>query len=946
MRWEALRRGCAGVLLWLSFAPVLWAALPLMTRFQPDLDVYPQYFSVTRSADGLLYVGTINAVLRFDGVRWESFALPRPGAVRVLLRDRRGRLWYGASDSFGWIERQSDGGERLVDVAAGFADEVGAQGFADIWDLVERDDGMYFRALRWLFQVDGDGRRLRAWHAPNRFGGIVDHAGDLIVNWRGEGLKRRVGDGFELIPGGAEFAAQPAFSLLSLDARRLLVHDETPRLVVLEDGRLQTVLGDGDARHFHEGKVLDAQHAAFASDDGTLRIVDVERGTLRRVRTGTTFQNGMDRDRDGALLIVDDSGVVRMPWPVTWNVYGEEDGIVGSIHDARWLQGELRLQTALGEAVAAWDENGARSRFALQRDYAGEAWSLFADGDTRLLADTYGIQRIDTPPQRIGPDDLYPRLIQRSRFDPARAWVGAETGFAVLQRGRDGWQLAARHTDLRGRVMSLVDTAADEVWLGSEDNGLQRARLAADPAQPPQLQRFDAELGSGAGDQVVVSLLDDTLYASARGGLFRWDGTRFVTDAMDGLAALLPAAEVVHLRPGSDGVVWAFSYRTVYRRDAARRWQRLDAADPAAGAIETLYALPDGDVVVGSAGRLLHYDAAAQQPVHAQPALRLSSASLLPREGAGRLLALNAPPQIDYGAGSLVFRLGLIDLARAAPPQFQVRVAGLDRQWSDWSTRAEFSYAQIPPGDYRFEARARTSGGEQFAAHAFDFIIAPRWYQRGELQLLAALAAALVLGFVLSLTLRARIRRLDERNRELHALVRTHTAELELANTQLRDLAERDGLTGVANRRRCDDFLRATLAAAVGTRESVAVLLADVDHFKAYNDAHGHLAGDGVLRCVAAALARGVPDHALVARFGGEEFCLVVPHCDLAAAGELGRRLCAQISQCCVGVTISIGAAATVPVASDAVELLLARADVALYRAKRNGRNRVEIDAT
>ena len=933
---------------WLVLA-VLWlcacsagAATPAMTRFRPDLDVFPQYFSVARSADGLLYVGGVDAVLRFDGVRWEAFALPRPGAVRALWRDRRGRLWYGASDSFGWIERTADGGERFVDVAGAFAAQVGAQGFDDIWDVLERDDGLYFRALRWLFQVDADGGRVQAWQAPNRFGGIAEHAGELVVNWRGEGLKRRVGDRFELLPGGAEFAQQPAFNLVSLGAQGLLVHDQTPRVVLLKDGKLRPVLAGDEVAHFHDAQALDARHAAFGSDDGILRIVDIADGSLLRVRTGNGFQNSLQRDSDGALLIVDDNGVVRLPWPVAWQQYGQEDGISGSVHDVQLVQGELRVQSAAGEAVAAWGDSGARGPFSLQRSSSGEAWALLVDGDTRILAGTYGLRHLDGSGAALGPDDLYPRRIERSPFDANRAWIGAESGFALLHKGTSGWQLAARHTDLRARVMSLVETAPGELWLGSEDHGLLRALIGADPAQPPQLQRFDEQLGVAASDEVIVSRLEGELYASARSGLFRWDGQRFVKAEADGLAALLPAQETVRLRDGANGEAWAWSFRVVYKRDAARRWQRVDAIDLSRGSVETLYPLPDGDVIVGSAGRLLHYDAAAAGATVAVPALRLASVRLQPREGAAVSLPLQQPAHLDYGAGSLLFRLGMIDLARTLPPQFQVRVAGLDANWSDWSPRAEFNYAQIPPGDYRFEARARLADGQLFDAPAFALHIAPRWYQRGSVQALAGLLLLALLGFAASYTLRARIRRLDARNRTLHALVRAHTAELETANTQLRDLAERDGLTQVANRRRFDSVLAAALSAAVQTGRPVAVLLIDVDHFKAFNDSHGHLAGDEVLKNVAAALGRGVRENTLVARYGGEEFALVVPHCEQAAALELGRRLCALVAEDCAGVTVSIGVAATVPAATDALDLLLARADAALYRAKRNGRNRVE----
>jgi diguanylate cyclase (GGDEF)-like protein len=83
-----------------------------------------------------------------------------------------------------------------------------------------------------------------------------------------------------------------------------------------------------------------------------------------------------------------------------------------------------------------------------------------------------------------------------------------------------------------------------------------------------------------------------------------------------------------------------------------------------------------------------------------------------------------------------------------------------------------------------------------------------------------------------------------------------------------------------------------------------------------------------------------VRDNTLVARFGGEEFCLVVPHCDAAAATELGRRLCRVVAEQCPGVTISIGVATGD--GGETAAQRLARADAALYRAKRNGRDRVE----
>lgn len=167
------------------------------------------------------------------------------------------------------------------------------------------------------------------------------------------------------------------------------------------------------------------------------------------------------------------------------------------------------------------------------------------------------------------------------------------------------------------------------------------------------------------------------------------------------------------------------------------------------------------------------------------------------------------------------------------------------------------------------------------------------------------------------------------------------------------DAAVTDPLTGLYNRRFALPQLARLARDAVATGRPLAVMVADLDHFKAVNDAHGHAAGDRVLAETAARIRHLLRDGDLAARIGGEEFLIVLPGTDAAQAEAIGQRLCSAIASSAVAlppavgevrVTISIGIA-TLPARPETEPLLaeglVERADRALYRAKARGRNRV-----
>jgi two-component system chemotaxis family response regulator WspR len=193
---------------------------------------------------------------------------------------------------------------------------------------------------------------------------------------------------------------------------------------------------------------------------------------------------------------------------------------------------------------------------------------------------------------------------------------------------------------------------------------------------------------------------------------------------------------------------------------------------------------------------------------------------------------------------------------------------------------------------------------------------------------------------------------LEAANRELDQLRK----QLEEKNLILERLSQLDGLTGIANRRRFDEMLDLEWRRALREDHPLGLAMIDVDYFKKYNDALGHLAGDDCLRQVALALQGGTfrPGD-LVCRYGGEEFGVILPNVDLDGATAVAERLRQAVFGLAMPhpgselgqVTISVGVVAVKPRRHDdeGAASLVARADRGLYRAKRQGRNRcVSVD--
>jgi len=293
----------------------------------------------------------------------------------------------------------------------------------------------------------------------------------------------------------------------------------------------------------------------------------------------------------------------------------------------------------------------------------------------------------------------------------------------------------------------------------------------------------------------------------------------------------------------------------------------------------------------------------------------------------------------------VAFQYAGLGFAMPSRIEYQAMLVGYDR---DWVNRHQFrmtEYTNLAPGRYQFKVRARYAGGHwQETAAPFPIRVLPSVYQTFAFKLFIFLFFCSVI-YVLY---KVRFHHLKKSEMILKQRVDEQTKSLEIQTKRFEFQATHDDLTGIANRRAFDRWLLQYFDDAKMRQAPLCLAVVDIDHFKQVNDQYSHLVGDKVITEVARILKREVPHYAKCARWGGEEFTVLLPDYDLANAKtvmENVRKIVAAHDFSLIGstlkVTISIGLA-SVDGAKDH-DRMLTHADQALYTAKENGRNQVTI---
>ena len=959
-RYHVLSRIAAVVLCYLlasaALAAVQPAGSPPFERHTPDIDVFPQNFSIAQDSRGVVYVGNLEGVLEFDGGQWALLRLPNQDIVRSLAVGADDRVYVGGYNAFGYLQRNAAGQSEFVDLTANFREQIGDSEFADIWSIAVAPEGVYFKAVRDLFLWSPEHDRPRHWHHAERFGALRQHRGKTLLQFRGEGLRSLVADEWQPVPGTGDLKGL-IFDLLPLADGSLLSQGSDGAWWRIEAGGIRPQpMPEGlpPSSRFEHALVLADSSVVLAGNDGEIYLLDPALRTTRHFSLDSGFISGLHRAVDGGFLASGDRSIFRIEWPSAWSVLGQEHGIDGDLLGTGSWNGVDYLLSSQGAWPIQPAADGSPS-LGHPAPWSESQWLydlIGLDAQRALLAHSHRLGIVERGEWREWSSELiYPRLFVASRYRRERILIGTEFGLRSLDDEGGGLRLSAiTQPDLATRVTSLVERSATEIWLGTERHGLWRYRYDAG-GQLLESVRLDPQLGIVSGPLAAVQVSergDRDLLVATHSGFWIGDGERFEKSDLDGLESLRHENELLSVVPAANGGEWAYGHARLFQRQPGQSWREHEVSHLRRGALITHNLQADGAAQFVSSQALLSFEPDADDRPDNPPRMLLRSVSRLAADGEHQPLPIQTqlPLRLPAGDFAIHFNFALPELSRAGSARFRGRLVGYEEAFSEWSAARNYSYWRLRPGHYRLELQARDSKGRISEIQPYSLIIEPAWYET----LAARSGTAVLLLMLLGLTTRGYVRwrtaRVAADNLRLEATVEARTHQLAEANRQLDTMAHLDGLTGIANRRRLDAYLPGVWKRCAEQKRPLALLLIDVDLFKHYNDQHGHLAGDDLL----CSLCRLLSDcmrrsEDLLSRYGGEEFLVVLPGADATLAAELAERMRQTVENSELAATISIGVASCVPDPASNFTALLEATDAALYLAKNDGRNRVVVQS-
>jgi diguanylate cyclase (GGDEF)-like protein len=862
--------------------------------------------SLGEAPDGSLLVGGNFGLYRLSGNRFEKVDGPfkTVSVQHGIQSDGKGRTFVGTDA--GLVELDSSSGSHDFAMRS-IPQPRGTSGPQAGGVLVDGDAVWYGCGLE-LCRMDARGTRVfsRENGLPaGRWTGITkDLSGDLWVTAEGPGI-------FVWPAGKANFERPrlpdpPAIiresPVLDHDGRLLLPARDG--LLIRDDKGWRKISRSAGLRGSVDSVMEDRQHSLWLGLGG--RGLVLWRGY--REWENYTAESGLSAEyvyailplKDGSLWVGTGSGLFRRDPRRSGRTFSPVPGFNTTVVHSLCLaaNGDIWIGSE-GRGAAIIHPQTLRATWigGAEGLTGQDVYDLRFDHENRLWAATEaGLFMAPVPYRRFSRVTELPatRIWSVVLGTDGTVWAGGDSGLFVF--AADHWKSLTQSDGLsRTEVLSLGVGPNGDIWVGyAFEGGIDRVSFKAGRVG---IQKNAQRPGTEGMIYFLEFDAQGRLWVGTEHGVDVWDGARWAHYDMN------------------DGLVW----------------DDCDTNGFAQG--------PDGAIWIGTSGGLSRF---TPRPRSHDTQLNV----VLTQLTVGKSDVSGSPnTSFDSRTTSLTARFSALNASRQNRVVFRYRLGGAASNWIV-TAEHELQFSNLAPGAYLLQIQAREGDGDWTAKSAeFPFRVLTPWFSSWWfVGLCVLIPLSLAAG-----ALRLRFLAARRRERELVLLVEERTADLRRANEELECLSLTDPLTGVANRRAFDQALEKECSRMGRSESPLSLLMLDLDCFKALNDSQGHVRGDEILALLGKELigmARRRID--VVARFGGEEFAVILPETGADGAAHIAESLWRAIfnlqllhpaSPVCPFLTVSLGVATAVLPCNP--QDLVEAADQALYTAKRAGRNRV-----
>jgi diguanylate cyclase (GGDEF)-like protein len=945
-------------LLWVAGSVVhaghgLIEGTPLMKRYLPQ-----EYASsagneaIAIDKRGRVYIANQEGVLRFDGTQWELIELAKRSNTRDIKVGRNGKFYVAGYDTFGVLVDDKNGQTRYQDLSqhAGFDRNKNPVGI--VWTVVETAKGVYFQAEDFLYFLDYEHKNARYWPIDKDVRTFFGYKNTLYVRIQDKGFSQFVEGKLTLVKGGEKFKDLAVDAVINKGDWALLVTSEGFYRMDESGIRFMSTLNLTRPENLQiaYADVLSDGGLVIATEQGELYRYDKTLHFQQKVKIGNAAIQEIEADTSGGLWVVTDADIVRLAMPAPWSYFGEPHGLYGDIYDFEWYRNALWYVGSNGIGKIDADNHSQNKAQSLPW-ITQEAFVIQTDGESLLVGHRNGLLVLDeksqTPRHLKTPNDEAVLYFLKEKNNADFIYAVCDHTLLLLSKRPGQWQILRQYSLGQLDPIAPIQIRENEIWLGNTRGQPERWQIDPNSLEIISKKRFGKSDGlpeENDGTQRIYAY-EKQVYAVVADKNYVFNGSRFEQNEKPPFNLISRPHEMTVLENEKDAYAYT-SREILHKAKNTQNWKVLRSGLSNSAGYNNLKMNSDGVLRMKSWDGILQYISQADTQISSPPKLSFAYVNatsaddkvIVPLPADTKAEMASVPPGYN-----MKLRFEMVNLESGA--EYRYRLKQVSANWSAWSDRDLFIRA-LPPGQYDFELQAKTRAGQTVDPIVYRFEVLPFWYQRLWVKILGLL---LILGSIALMSysfIRARTARYREDNAKLEQRISERTQQLESANQRLSELAIEDPLTGVANRRALEQGLQREWFRCMDQNQCLSAMMIDVDHFKRYNDKHGHLEGDNVLREIAQSLQfEHDSQRELFARFGGEEFALLLPGISLEETLRRAELIRNKISKFPNNITVSIGVAGFVPSLHMEKNSLLRRADAALYRAKRLGRNRVEADS-